>query len=112
MELTRLEIDESVIQQIALGPFAHHVQGLANRVQNEAIQGASGRPGPRIRSGELVEQIRQDPGRDADGSFIDIGSGARSPRQDYDYPSALETGKGGVRYEWLRPAFRRVFPGA
>lgn len=112
MDLTRLTIDEAEIQQIALGPFAHHVQGLANLVVNEAIQAASGRPGPRIRTGELVSQIKQEPGRDADGAFIDIGSAARSDRQDYDYPSALETGKGGVRYEWLRPAFRRVFPGA
>lgn len=99
--------NEAEMQRLEL-LLHQHVDGLADRIVNQAIQNASGRPGPRIRTGELVESIQKQWTSDADGEYVDIASTAVSPRQNYPYPSRLETGEDGVRYEWLRPAFDAV----
>jgi hypothetical protein len=112
MDLTKLVINEAEIEFLSgpLSPLAQHVSGLADRVVNQAIQNASNRPGPRIRTGDLVEKITKQPGADEDGFFIDVGSPAE--HRGYPYPSRLETGQDGVRYPWLVPALVEVIGGA
>ena len=109
-ELTRLTLNEAEIDRIVNLPLRQHVEGLADRVVNQAIANASGRPGPRIRTGDLVEGVEKQTDSDADGFFVDIGSAAE--HRGYPYPSRLETGQDGVRYEWLRPALEEVFGSA
>ncbi len=108
--MARIVLNEAEIQRLANGPLMQHLNGLADRVVNQAVVNASGRPGPRIRSGDLVESIQKQPGRDQDGPFIDIG--ATAEHRGYPYPSRLETGEDGHLYPWLRPALEQTFQGA
>lgn len=113
MNLSRITIDEGGLQQIVNGPLQRHMHGLADLVVNEAIQNANGRPGPRIRTGDLIENIKKQEGDDApgaDGFHIDVFSDAE--HRGYPYPSRLEIGADGVLYPWLRPALEKVFQGA
>lgn len=109
-QLTRLTFNEAEIDRLvsAHGELGQFVIGLGDQVVNEAISNATHRPGPRIRSGELIEHVRKEVGADEHGLVVDIGSDAVSPRQDYPYPSRLETGEDGLYFPWLRPALERV----
>lgn len=106
-DVTRITFNENGLQELTIDAN-RHVSGIADRVVNQAIVNASGRPGPRIRTGDLVSEIEKSPGADGDGPFFDIGSNAVSPRQNYPYPSRLETGEDGVLYPWLKPALEQV----
>lgn len=89
------------------GPVGRHAFGIAEQVRTRAIIHASGRPGPRIRTGDLVEGMRVSPGQDADGIFFDVGSIAIH-RGEF-YPRYLESGERGYRYPFLTPAIAEVF---
>lgn len=104
-ELSRIVFNDAGLQELE-GVANRHVDGIGARVVNQAIQNASGRPGPRIRTGDLVEEIRAEPGADARGHFVDVGSEAE--HRGYAYPSRLETGEDGHHYPWLVPALEAV----
>lgn len=108
-DLTKFTINEAELARIAgeAGPLGQHVNGLADRVVNQAIQNATGRPGPRIRTGDLIESIEKLPDRDANGYFVDVS--ATAEHRGYPYPSRLETGQDGHYYPFLKPALDEVF---
>lgn len=99
------------------GPTGRYVARKAAEVTTHAHHNAAGRPGPRIRSGELQSSIRfAGMFENVLGLFALVGSDAKSnDRHQFGYPVALELG--GVtpqgkayRYPWLIPALRSAFP--
>jgi hypothetical protein len=78
-----------------LGPVARHLDERGRSLDRRAHDHASGRPGPNMRSTFLYHSIRY-PGliRDEEtGSFKAIVlSDAKSPRQGFPYPLAMELG--------------------
>lgn len=122
-------INESAMNAFLYGetsPLALFIDRKARRTNQLAITNASGRPGPRIRSGELVSRLRY-PGIVAtpEGPVAWILTDAKSPRQDFNYPKALEIGmpeyaplpinprtgrlQGGYHYPFLKPALEEAF---
>lgn len=106
------------------GPLAMFIDKKARRVNELAFDYVSGRPpGPQIRSGLLKERLRY-PGivATAEGPTAWILTDARSPRQNFNYPRALEVGmgmegnyaplpgnQGPYHYPFLVPALREAF---
>lgn len=131
-------INESAMNNLLYGetgPIAMFIDRKARRVNELAAANATGRPGPNIRSYNLVTSIRY-PGIIAtpEGPYAWIGTDARSPRQNFNYPRALEIGmpefarlpfidertkrattrntgiiQKGYHYPFLRPALQEAF---
>lgn len=103
------------------GALARFIDKKARRTEELAKQYAGGQPpGPQIRSGELISRLRY-PGIVAtpDGPKAWILTDAKSPRQNFNYPKALEIGmpefaplpgaQAPYRYPFLRPALDAAF---
>ena len=79
-------------------PIARDLARRAIRVESQAKLNASGRPGPRVRTGRLRASITWTLGRDALGLFADIGS-------NVVYAPYVELGTDRApAYPFLRPA--------
>ena len=107
--MTTVIVHQAGITELVMIPVRRYGEGLADRVVARAQVKASGRPGPRIRTGNLVEQTRKESTVGSGTWEIQVGSEAVSPRQNYPYPGRLETGEDGPHYPWLEPALRQVF---
>lgn len=114
-----------------LGPLGLYIDRKAREVEVRAKHNASGVGRPNVRSTQLYASIRYS------GLFVDarglvaaIGTDARSPRKNFNYPMALEAGMPGpagelptrqgafgrseetqspYRYPFLRPALWDTF---
>lgn len=100
----RLLWNEAALQRLLQspqGPVARNLAVRAVRVQNQAKLNASGRPGPRVRSGRLRSSISWRLRQDAYGRLhADIGT-------NVSYGRWLELGlRNGRRYPFLLPALR------
>ncbi len=111
-DLTKLVFIEAGLQEIEVGTLSRHVEHLAEQVVQQARVNASGRPGPRIRTGDMFRAVDKQPSADVPGAW-EVGSNA--DHRGYQYPSALETGlyllrnnARGPRYPWLVPALESV----
>lgn len=99
------------------GTLGRYIDRKAEAVYYKAYANASGRPGPNVRLDILRGSLRSTGvGRDEEGLVAFIGTDARSPRQDYPYPVALETGYDPVtgqplsyHYPFLMPALEEEF---
>lgn len=117
------------------GPLGLYIDYKAREVETYAHNNVTGRPGPNIRSARLIQSIRYGgpPIVTADGPLAVIGTDARSPRQNFNYPAALEIGmpefarlpfverngratthntgriQKGYRYPFLGPALKSAF---
>lgn len=80
------------------GPVGRDLGRRAINVTNQAKLNASGRPGPRVRTGRLRSSIAWELDVDEKGLVARVGTNVH-----YGYP--LETGlRNGVRYPFLGPA--------
>lgn len=80
------------------GPVAAQLAVRLTRATNAAKINASGRPGPRVRTGRLRSSITWALGTDSSGLF-----GVYGTNVPYGYP--LETGlRNGAKYPFLVPA--------
>lgn len=95
------------------GPVGQHIARKGQRVGQRARINASDRPGPRIRTGDLVQETSTRPLEFVDGELQSaIGSTAR--HGGVAYPTLQE--RGGTtptgayyRYPWLEPALATEF---
>ena len=95
------------------GPVGVMLARRAAGVTERAAQNAKGRPGPRVRSGDLQAHLRfVGIFENTRGLYALVGSDAR--HKGVDYPALLELG--GVapngkpyRYPWLVPALKSEF---
>jgi HK97 gp10 family phage protein len=92
---------ESQLTELLKGPegaVGRDLQRRAIRVEGRAKMNASGRPGPRVRTGRLRSSITHQLGRDSRGLYADIGS-------NVEYAKYLEFGTSRMPpYPFLRPA--------
>lgn len=113
-----------------LGPLGRYIDLKARHVDAEAHNNAAGGgPGPRVRSTALFSSIRYGGlEADHDGLVAYIVSDARSPRQNFPYPLAMELGMPAAGklptfasgktqrpygpFPFLEPALRSAFPNA
>lgn len=81
------------------GPgVARELAARAIRVESAAKVNASGRPGPRVRTGRLRSSITWQLGADAAGVFADVGT-------NVEYAPYVELGTDRApAYPFLRPA--------
>lgn len=100
--------DRLVVNQAALhkllrspdGPVARDLARRAIRVESQAKRNASGRPGPRVRSGRLRSSISWTIGEDGRGLYARVGS-------NVFYARYVEMGTTrSPAYPYLRPALR------
>jgi hypothetical protein len=114
-----------------LGPVGRYIDAKARHVDQEAHSNAAGGgPGPRVRSTALFSSIRYG-GLETgtDGNLVAyVISDARSPRQNFPYPLAMELGMPAAGklptfasgrtqrpygpFPFLLPALRSAFPNA
>ena len=95
------------------GPTGRYLARKAGEATTNAHNNVRGRPGPRIRSKDLITSIRfAGLFEDASALYALVGSDAQ--HDGFAYPRALELG--GVtpqghtyRYPWLMPAVRAAF---
>lgn len=110
-----------------LGPLGRYIDAKARAVDFQAhLNVAGGGPGPQVRSEGLHNSIRYGGlETDTDGNLVAyIVTDARSPRQNFPYPLAMELGMpsraghlpGNQRpygpFPFLEPALRSQFPNA
>lgn len=104
------EINTAELNRLLTGPSGGVYTDLARRairVQNSAKQHATGRPGPRVRTGRLRGSITYRLGEDGQGPYADVGT-------NVEYAVYVELGHNVVRrgrvvgrapaYPFLRPA--------
>lgn len=102
----RIRWDEAALQRVlnsSDGPVGQWLGRAAIRVQNQAKLNASGRPGPKVRTGRLRSSISWRYRYDAYGKIhADVGTNVY-------YGRYLETGlRNGRRYPFLVPALSAV----
>lgn len=84
------------------GPVARMLVRAAIKVESQAKINASGRPGPRVRTGRLRSSITYRIGSDASGLFALIGS-------NVEYAGYVELGTDKAPpFPYLRPALSAV----
>lgn len=76
------------------GPVARMLEGRGARVEAQAKQNASGRPGPNVITGRGRSSITHVLGVDGRGVYCDVGSGA--------FYMGIHERRG--KYPWLRSA--------
>lgn len=95
------------------GPTGRFIERRTLSVLNRALLGAAGRPGPEIRSGDLLRNTNHVSVRPVGGELQgDVSSDAR--HRGFSYPIALELGGvtptgGYYRYPFLEPALAEEF---
>lgn len=96
----RFRFNEGNLQALLRGPqgaVARDLERRAIRIEAQAKQNASGRPGPRVRSGRLRGSITHRLGSDTQGLYADIGSSVL-------YAPYVEYGTSRMpAYPFLRP---------
>ncbi len=103
----RLVFDDAALRRLLSGPngpVARDLARRATRVQNQAKLNASGRPGPRVRTGRLRSSI----------SYRVITTNRGTLRADIGtnvfYGRYLELGlRNGRRYPFLIPALKAAY---
>lgn len=95
------------------GPLGRYIEAKGGRVDQLATNNAAGRPGPRIRTSDLINSIHQTSVRKVAGALqTDIVATAR--HRGFNYPVAQEMGgftpQGAFyRYRFLEPALATTF---
>jgi hypothetical protein len=115
--MTRVVIHEAALRHLTRaqdGPTGIYLARKAAGVATRAHQNAAGRPGPRIRSGDLQAHLRfAGMFENERGLYALVGTDAM--HRGFAYPRALETGvaPGGgplpYRYPFLEPALKAEF---
>lgn len=99
--VSRFRIEEAALQQLLRGPNGPVMRDLARRavrVEGSAKQHATGRPGPKVRTGRLRGSITWRLGEDVLGPYADIGT-------NVFYAPFVELGTSRApAYPFLRPA--------
>lgn len=97
----RVRVNQAALQRLLRGPNGPIARDLARRairVEAQAKLNASGRPGPKVRSGRLRSSISWAPGQDARGLYAVIGTNVY-------YAKWVELGSDRApAYPFLRPA--------
>ena len=100
--------NEAAFRQLTrtrLGPVGRDLERRAIRVTQRMKQNASGRPGPNIRTGTLINAIALlQVGEDGDGLFADVGTFKnRVFKRGWDYSRLLEdpTYGSAARYPYM-----------
>lgn len=84
------------------GDVARYLARVGARVESAAKRNASGRPGPRVDTGNLRSSITHVVGRDAQGAYVEIGT-------NVFYGRFLELGTSRMQpYPFLVPALQAV----
>lgn len=97
------------------GPVARYLNARAQGAAAQARLHATGRPGPRIVTGNLVQSITVFEEQDVDGVRYTVGAPVESPRGKFPYSVPMETGHdpdGRVRgwdYPFLKPGLEQEF---
>lgn len=103
--MTTIHWNEAALRRELAGPrsgTAMYLSRVGARVESQAKQNASGRPGPRVDTGNLRSSITHALGDDAFGPFVDIGT-------NVFYGLFLELGTSRMRpYPFLVPALQAV----
>lgn len=99
----KVSINQTALQQLLRGrngPIARDLGRRAIRVESAAKLNASGRPGPKVRTGRLRSSISWGIGEDGRGLYAVIGTNVY-------YAKWLELGSNTApAYPFLRPALR------
>jgi phage gpG-like protein len=99
--MARVEWNEEALRQLLTSPDGEIARDLNRRafnVENQAKVNASGRPGPRVRTGRLRSSITHEVLVDEKGLVARVGT-------NVEYGYYLETGlRNGVTYKFLEPA--------
>lgn len=95
------------------GPTGRYIDRKARELMQLILIGASGRPGPEIRTGDLLRNTRY-LGIRSEGSEMSAVIASSAVHRGFNYPQAQELGgftpSGAYyRYPFLNPAFVRVF---
>lgn len=93
-----ITFDEAGFQELLRTAVVADLVKRAIRVEAAAKQNATGRPGPRVRTGRLRSSITWELGGDEQSPYVDIGSNVA-------YAPYVELGTSRMpAYPYLRPA--------
>lgn len=99
----KVRVNQAAMQRLLRGPNGPVARDLARRairVESQAKLNASGRPGPKVRTGRLRSSISWALGEDARGLYAVIGT-------NVEYAKWVELGSDRApAYPFLRPALR------
>lgn len=109
VSLEEFHANEANLQELLTGDqgsVARDLAGRASNVQGMAVQNASGRPGPMVRTGRLRGSITWRLGTDALGLYADIGT-------NVEYAVYVEMGTSRApAYPFLGPALQAATGGS
>jgi phage gpG-like protein len=92
------QVNQAQLKVLMESDVARDLARRAVRVESAAKKFASGRPGPKVRTGRLRGSITWSPGADERGPYVDVGSNVL-------YAPYVELGTSRApAYPFLRPA--------